>query len=124
MDAQKHGDVPHAIQQLHDGHLVGKEVSVAYRWVRALSQPSLQTQVEDEDMEREEEDDGGDGEAHDVKSSSCRVHAGVQDRVHVKRGRERKGGIWGGWGADWHDFGKEQKQREEMPEGKSEKQIY
>lgn len=79
MDTTTHKDEPYIVHQLYDGHVIGKEVSVAHCCARALLPPSLQTQAEDEDVEWDEEDDADYGEDDDVDICSCGVQAVVQE---------------------------------------------
>lgn len=74
---------------------------------RALTPPSLDTHVENEDVEREEKEDVDDGEGDEaVLSSSGKVTMYVDREVGGGEGRKAEGHIEGGEGVDRHGLWK------------------
>ena len=93
---------PEDTHQLHEDHVVGKDIRVACGRVGALLAPSFEAQVEDKDVERKEDEDADDGKDGDVDSAIFGSEAFVQEKIQAAAtgGRGRKRGIKGGRGVD------------------------
>lgn len=72
MDAAARAYESREIEHLEKNHVVGEEVNVAHgRRAEALLPPLLESQAEDERVDKEEEDDGNEGEDVDDDSGKC-----------------------------------------------------
>lgn len=86
--------------------MVGEDITVAGR-LGALSPPSLDAQVEDQEAEREEEEDVGEAEGNEDEEAGSVVEADfhVRDEGGIGGGevRVKVRGVKGGRGVQGHD---------------------